>query len=207
MFAWIARLLRRKKDLPGSTGTETAAIETVLPEDAEPASSGIPATSEPTAEEGPETGPVVRKLDYALLITDSGSLENLPEGERYLEMAHRHGGLVQPSVSGLTLVLFEPEEEGMAAAGRVAFARELEKKSLARIRCLHGQAMALRDPPAPGRSDPVYTLRNFHVLVQHAAALDLGKVTEAGSYHAAQRARQRKQAMPGNPVSENQADS
>lgn len=200
MFAWIARLLRRNRIPPGSSGAAEVPAGPADPPggglpDAASGGAAIPAATAP----GGGSARSVRKLDYALLISDSGSLEDLPMGERYLELARRHGGIVQATVSGLTLVLFEPDEEGLAATGRVEFARELERKTLARIRCLHGQALARQESRRTAKGEPAFTLLNFHVLVQHAAALDLGKVTEAGSYHAAQRTKPRRPAAPARP--------
>ncbi len=190
MFAWIARLLRRtQKPLSGSApdhaGTESGPTQDLV-DVSSPACEVAPVPQQ-QADAG-DAERVIRRVDYALLLTDSGSLENVPDGARYLDLARQHGGVIQPSVSGLTLVLFEAQEGDDVAPGRLDFAAELEKKSLARIRCLHGQSLARCHASGKGE----ITLLNFHVVVQHAAALDLGTVTEAGSYHAAGRARARR---------------
>lgn len=186
MLSWIARFFRRNQRASAQLPPVRDSIQerqcAPAPEE----------QADAAAAEDAENA--VCSVDYALLLSDSGSLEDLPEDDRYLAIARRHGGIIQPTVSGLTLILFETGADGeSAAAGRLDFARELEKKSLARIRCLHGQTRAMQHAPHPqaDAAGPRFTLRNFHVLVQHAAALDLGEVTEAGSYHASQRARAR----------------
>ncbi len=196
MFGWITRLLRRGRNAAGAPASEEKILEEqsqAAPASARPDPLTQPGTENPhsaVAEAATDRG--IRTMDYALLITDSAALEKLPEGDRYPELARQKGGIMQPTVSGLTLILFEPGENGQAAPGRIEFARELEKKSLARIRCLHGQALAIQNNGSADGYGPQFTLQNFHVLVQHAAALDLGKVTEAGSYHASKVARKRR---------------
>lgn len=194
MFSWLSRLFRRTKSVPAAAAPGVEHLEGAG--NAPPEAAIVPVEEQPAvdAPAGPEeTDGTIREMDYALLITDSGSLEDLPEAARYVELARQHGGMIQPTVSGLTLILFEPGdgEEDSAGSGRVAFADALEKKSLARIRCLHGQTRVVRASSRAEDGNATFTLLNFHVLVQHAAALNLGEVTEAGSYHVARRTRSR----------------
>lgn len=163
MFNWLTKMVRRVRTRSGGPGSVT----TIEPERAIP---------EPPATEAARTG--VRQIDYALLIADSGNLDREVRIDVPQELVRDCQGHLQEWVSGVSLVVFEREEEAGPSNLRLDFVEKLEACGLPGVRCLHGTSLARFDERGG------VTLKNFHTLIQHGAALRPGMFVEAGNYRA-----------------------